>query len=297
MRGRFIGQEIDLAIAPVGVGHAVLPRDCAGVLRRDHIEHVGLDAFEVQFGGERRHIDVDQSAVGAVFDIAFVAAVPRCHEQVLFRLHFLVGVEDEHPGFRLTVLKVECDLTRALVRRRRTAVRRPGHVNREQAAVGHRLELPAQRDGLWPGFPGMQHLGLRLGVIERRDFAPDEIDAGRQDQPVVRKGRPASELEGARDRVDGRRIVADATHSPLVEPVVGNGDIADWPAAADHQVRQRARDELAAAFDQRDVDLAIAPHAHIFGRRRTAITAADNDDFRAARRDTRAAQRRRGKRR
>ena len=61
-------------------------------------------------------------------------------------------------------------------------------------------------------------------------------------------------------------------------------------AAAEHEVRQRARDERRIGFDERDVDRAVAPHADVFRRGRAAVAAADDDDLarRAAARSSRS---------
>ena len=121
-------------------------------LRRDDVQHVRLHVV----GGleprrQRRRVDAGQHVIGSIFDDALELLVPRLHEQRLLRLHVFVAVEDQHLAARLGALEIPGDLAGALVRPWRAAVRRARNGDREHAAVGHRLELPAQRDGLRPG--------------------------------------------------------------------------------------------------------------------------------------------------
>ena len=84
----------------------------------------------------------------------------------------------------------------------------------EHAAVGHRLELPAQRQRLRPGFPRVQHLRPRLRVGERRICSHMKSTPGERDQPVVWQCGAASELDPAGVRIDRDRFVADAPNAP-----------------------------------------------------------------------------------
>jgi hypothetical protein len=59
-------------------------------------QNVGLDAAELQFRSQCRHIDVLELAVRPVLDDAFVRPVPRRHEETFFRDHVFVGVEYQH---------------------------------------------------------------------------------------------------------------------------------------------------------------------------------------------------------
>ena len=203
---------------------------------------------------------------------------------VLLRLDFLVGVEDEHAGFRFADLKIARNLACTLVRRRRTAIRRTS--GRESRTVRRRASLRAAcvaQRVCGPAFQACRTFACASALSSDGISLPDEVDAGGQDQAVVRERRPAGQLDGASDRIDGNRVVANATYSPFVEAVIGDGDVGrSRAAAADHEVRQRARDEFVVALDERDVDLAVAPHPDIFRRGRATVAAADDDDLRPA---------------
>ena len=277
--GRFVGQEIDLAEAPVGVGHSELARDGAAVLRWNDVEHVGLHVVEVELRGQRRDIDVNQSAVGSVFDVALVPSIPCGNEQVLFRLHIFIGVEDDQLGSFLLCREIQRDLAGALVRSRRTAIGRHRDVHDEHAAVRHRLDLSAQRHRLGTCFPGVQHLLLRRRTDERRYRVPDEIKPGREDQAVIGKGYAARKRDAAGHGIDALRLGGHASYAPLVQTVVGHRELGDLPTAAEHEVGQRAGDECAVAFDQGDADRASAPLPDVLGGSRAAEATPDDDDF------------------
>jgi hypothetical protein len=157
-------------------------------------------------------------------------------------------------------------------------------VNREHAAIAHRLELCAQGDRLRPGLPGVRHPCLRGSTCQPRNTVVDEVDARGEDQPVVGQALPTGDADGARRRVDGDRLAADAANTQLLEAAVADGDVGQLPAAADHQVGQRAGNERGIALDQRHLYRAAAPQAQIAGRRRPAIAAADDDDLGRTRR-------------
>ena len=113
-----------------------------------------------------------------------------------------------------------------------------------------RLELAPQQQRLLAGLPGMRHLlGGGLGVAGQP--VPADVDAGRDDQPVVREARAALERDAARLRRRRRspwrrrprcRSAADL----VVAELLGR----QRPQAADHQVAERAGREGAAALDQ-----------------------------------------------
>ena len=86
---------------------------------------------------------------------------------------------------RLGALEVPGDLAGALVRPRRAAERLLGDRDREGAAVGHRLELPAQRRGFGPGLPRLQHLPRGCAAPRPSTWLELQFDAGRDHQLVV----------------------------------------------------------------------------------------------------------------
>src|SRR3972149_6665490 len=146
---------------------------------------------------------------------ALVSPVPRRHEQAFFRYHVWVGIEYQHFRFRLARLEVESDLAGALVRPRRAAKRRQWHGQRVNAAIAHRLELLPERHCLRARFPGMQDALLGRRGLQRRDFLVSEIDAGRDDQPVVAERGAGGQPHFALDRIDRHRVIAHALDAIL----------------------------------------------------------------------------------
>jgi hypothetical protein len=104
------------------------------------------------------------------------------------------------------------------------AIRQHRHGEHVHAALGHRFELAAQRHRLRPRLPGVHHAILRGGVT--LDLLEHEIDAGRDDQPVVRQRRAARQSHLAPVRLDGYRAVPDDAHAPLSQAVIAARDIA-----------------------------------------------------------------------
>jgi hypothetical protein len=66
------------------------------------------------------------------------------------------------------------------------------------------------------------------------------------------------------------------------ETVVAHRDVGERLAAAQHEVRQRTRDERCVGLDERHFDRAIAPHRMYFAAGRAAVAAADDHDLRRA---------------
>ena len=158
-RGRFESQVIDIAPACVGVGQTRLHRDGASPHARQHVQHVGLDvALHVELDGAGFCIDGGGLVLWPVLDHSGVVLGPVFFEQRAFRCHVLIGIEDQHLGFRLGLLEVARHLTGALVGAGRAAVRCFGNRQRIDAAVGHRFELLAQREGFSAALPGLKDL-------------------------------------------------------------------------------------------------------------------------------------------
>src|SRR5205807_6356404 len=112
---------------------------------------------------------------GAVLDDALVEIFPRALEQRPFGHHVRIGVEDQYLRTRLCLLEVARDLAGALIRARRTAVRRGRYRYHVDAAVSHRHQLAAQLYGLRPGLPGVQNASGAHRVRVALDFAEQEI--------------------------------------------------------------------------------------------------------------------------
>src|SRR5438046_9748969 len=94
----------------------------------------------------------------------------------------------------------------------RAAVGDGRHRQHEDAAVRHRRELPGELDRLGTGLPRVEHAVLGRG--EPVDLFPLELDARRDDEPVVLEVALADPdaPEGRPDRA--RRFVADPDPVP-----------------------------------------------------------------------------------
>ncbi|MPM43616.1 hypothetical protein SDC9_90293 [bioreactor metagenome] len=218
------------------------------------------------------------AVLGAVFDDALVVIGPVFFEQRALGGHVLVGVQDQHLRLGFVLLEVMRHLAGALVRAGRAAVRCFGDGDGVDAAVAHGFELLAQRHGFGTGLPGLQDGAALVGGLQPLHAAPHQLDAGRQDELVVGQRLATRKLHGLFLGVDGLHPVFHAPHAVArLQRVVAPGDVADHLAATQHQVGQRARDELLLRLHQHHVDLLRRKHAHILGRRGTAKAAAHHN--------------------
>src|SRR6266566_417474 len=131
-----------------------------------------------------------------------------------------------------------------------------------------------QRLGLWPSLPGVQHLVLVLG--EALDQLPLELDARSDDRAVVLEIALAH-AHAARRGIQRARRLVDHPHAMAAEARVVEGDTVERAYAAQHQVAEGTRDELAVGLEQDDLDGRIA-QPHVFCGGRPAPPAADDDD-------------------
>ena len=150
-----------------------------------HVQHVALDVVELELDGARGAIDVHRAHVATVLEDSGVEIAPGALEQAPLGGNVRVGIEHQHLGARLRLLEIGRDHARALVGPRRASVRRHRDGEDVDPAVAHLLELLAQRRGLRTGFPGVQHVaGLHRRLVALH-VAEIEVDAGRDDQPLV----------------------------------------------------------------------------------------------------------------
>ena len=281
MHLRLVAQEVNRAPARVDVGQAGLLGDAAGPHRRQDVQHVGLDVVvDLELHRVGLGVDAHRLVRRPVLDDALVLLGPDLLEQRTLGRDIGVGVEDQHLGLRLGLLEVAGHDAGAFVRTGRAAVGRFGNDDRKNAAVRHGFQLAPQRDGLRPGLPGLQDAAGLTGGLQVPDAVPHEIDARGEHQSVIGQGVAAGEAHRFLGRVDrGHRVLHQLHAVPARQVVVGHGDVADLLDAADNQVGDRTRHEALVRFDQRDFDLALAPHPQVLGRRGAAVAAADNDHF------------------
>src|SRR5207302_7654962 len=144
----------------------------------------------------------------------------------------------------------------------------------EDAAVGHGLELPRELDGLAARLPRVEHAVLCLR--EAVDLLPLELDAGRDDEPIVLEialAHPDTPRVGL-DRA-GRRVVDLDVVAP--ETAIPEGEAVDRADAGEDEVAERARHELLVRLEQDDFDRGVG-QPHVLRGRRAAPAAADHDD-------------------
>ena len=155
-------------------------------------------------------------------------------------------------------LQIMRDQAGALVGRRRTARRARGQRQRNQAAVIHRLQQPAQQRGLLAGLPGMRHLaGGRLIVAGQRVEA--QVDAGRQHQTFITDRCAVGETDHAGLRIDLCRRLRNHGHALGDNLVIAELLRLDIPQAGDDFIAERTGDKNPVRFDQRHLQLRIDP--------------------------------------
>ncbi len=282
---RFESFIVHRAPAAVHIGQAGLLRDDPRALLRNDVEHVGLDRvvhFELDF--HRLRVHPHHVAVGHVLHHARIHLGPGFFEQRLLRLHLVVGVENDDLGLGLVLFEVGGHQRGALIRAGRAAERGFGHRQGEHAAVGHGLDLLAQRHGLGAGLHGNEQLARFIRGFQSLDRIEHQIDAGRDHELVVLQRIAVGELHGVGGRIDAFHHALDPFHAmPRAQGVVGGGDVLHRLGAGDDQIGNRAGDEGIARIDHRHLDGVARPVTDVFGRSRAAITGADDDDLAFAR--------------
>src|SRR2546425_2075043 len=259
--GRLERQVIDLAPALVGADEIRLHGDGARSLGRDQVHDVVLHfVAEVRRDLARAGVDLHQLVRRAVVNVRILA--PGGAEECRLRDDVLVRVEDDELGPRLALLEVPRHLAGALVRPGRAAIRGGRDAEDEHAAVGHGAHLLGQRLGLWPSLPGVQHLVLVLG--EALDQLPLELDARSDDRAGV-LDIALAHAHAARRGIQRARRLVDHPHATAAEARVVEGDTVERAYAAQHQVAEGTRDELAVGLEQDELDGRIAQPPGFFG--------------------------------
>ena len=175
-------------------------------------------------------------------------------------------------------LEVVRDQAGAFIRAGRTAIgiRRCRHDH--QAAIRHRLKLASQQQGLRAGLPGVRH-AFGSGLVVAGQRAPGDVDAGRQDQAVVRQDGAVAQGDAARRGIDRRGFGLYHANALGRDCGVGEALRGDVAKSGDHLVAERAGGELRVGFDQRDVEARIGATQEPRGGG-AAETAAHHDDTR-----------------
>ena len=235
---------------------------------------------------DRRHLAAGRQA--DPLDQARIELAPGRLEQPLLGEHVL-GVEDDELRARLPRLEVMGDEARPLVRPRRAAERIGRRRDDDRAAVGHGFELTPQQRGLRARLPGMRH-GLDCALRVAGQRAEAEVDARRQDEPVVIEGRrrrrasPGVLADRPPSRPGGRRRVPSFRKRVVAELL--RLEVAQ---AGDHGVAQGAGGKSRARLDERDRQ---ARPPQLAGAARPAEASADHDDARRGLRERRPRERR-----
>ena len=280
--GRFHGQPVDVHPAGVDQFQAGIAGDVAGALRRDDVEHIGLECVELKDGRVAGDIDVAHFAVRPVFQMILVQVVPGFDEQSLFRLHVFVGIQDDDFRFWLVRFEVIRDQTGAFVGAGRATVRRFRNAQGKDTAIGHGFQLAAQSHCLRAGFPGMGDFFLRGGIVQAGDLFVHEVDARREDHPVVTDAAAVGKAQRAGAGIERDDLALDDADAPVVfQIVIADGNVCHGLAAVQHQIGNRAGNEVRLALDQRHLHPALAPQAQVFGRRGTTVAATDHDHMAA----------------
>ena len=279
---------------PAGlVGCAGDVRDIARFLRRDHIGDLRVVIAEISDQRVGRGLDRNDAAAlrqRNAFDHAGIEFLPGFLEQPLLRKGVL-GVENENLGARLLCFQIMRDQAGALIRRGRTPIGSCGNRQHDHAAILHRLQLPAQQQGLLAGLPGMGHFfGCRL-VIARQGIEP-QVDARRKHQPVVGKRCSVGEANGSCLRIDLGGGLRDHGHAAGGNLFIAELLRLDIAQSRDHLVAERTGGESPVRFDERHLQFGIDLSQ---GARATgaAKAAADDDHAGAGLRIRRAGERKR----
>ena len=285
---RLVRDVIDLAPALVGADEIGLDRDRPRALRRDDVHHVVLHhVAQVRGHRARAGIDLRHLVRGAVLEVRI--RLPRLAEERRLRDHVLIGVEHDELRPRLLRLEIPRHLARALVRTGRAPVGDGRHAHHEHAAVGDRLQLVGERHRLRPGLPRVEHAVARLA--QPFDLFVLELDARRHDELVVLE-RALAHAHALRRWLDRARRLVNDPHAVAAQAGVAERHAVDRAHAAQHEVAERAGDELLVGLEEDDLDRRIT-EPHVLRRGGAPPAAADHDDTLARLRREVALRRRR----
>ena len=158
-------------------------------------------------GVDRRHLAAARQR--HPFQVIRIELLPGILEQALLG-ELVLGIEHDELGARLPGLEVMRDQAGALVGPGRTAERIGRRRHHDEAAVFHRFELAAQQQRLRPRLPRMRHL-LDGRLVVPRERVQADVDAGRQDQPVILQPAAVADDQAARLRIDPVALPAAMT--------------------------------------------------------------------------------------
>ena len=276
--GGFKGLVVHIAPAAIGVGQTCAHGNGARAHIGQHVQHIG---FNVVFSFKPNRIGFGIHAngfvVAAVLQHAAEVFGPELFKQGAFRRDVGVGVQNQHLGLGLGLLKVVRHLAGTLVGARGAAVGGKGNRNSVHAAVAHGFQLSAQGHGFGAGFPSLQNLAGGLSRSQAFYAVPHHVHAGGHNEFVIANGIATRQQHGFFGRINVRDAVFDMGNTVLAaQRVVRRGDIRHGFAAAQHEVGHWARHKRFIGLHQHHVDLVLRKHAHVFGSSRPAI-AATND--------------------
>ena len=222
--------------AAVEVDKPCAARDVARALRWHDIEHIGTHVFKLEPCHAVGAVNFFQLGVGFVFDDAGVVVFEGFLEERLFGRDLRVGVEHQHFALGFVLLEVTRHHAGALIGPGWAAVGRLGNAERVNTTVAHGLQLLAQGHGLWPGFPTMQHVGLRGWGGQAADLFVHEVHARAHDKPVVGVLASTGRADFFSSGVDGRDLGLHHVHPHRTQATVTERDVGHFFMPAQHQV-------------------------------------------------------------
>ena len=122
----------------------------------------------------------------------------------------------------------------------------------------------------------MRH-ALGGGLVIARQRVPADIDAGRDDQPVIRQARAVGERDGAGLRIDRGRALRGQFDPGGAQLVVAELLVAQIAQPGDHEIAERAGGVFGIRLDQRHGETRVEALQGA-GAGRAGKAAADHDD-------------------
>ena len=275
----FKGQIVHTAPTFVCRGQASLHRDGSGTHIGQDVQNVCTQVFlDIEFDEARLPVDCCDFVVGSELDDVFVVFRPEFFEQSSFGGDIWVGVQNEHLGFRLGLLKVMRHLTGSFIGSRRTAVGCFGYGQGIDTAIGHVLQLFTQSRGFCTCFPSLQDAAIVVGRFQTFDAVKHHVNTGRQNQFVVGQGGAIGQGDGSFVCIDtGDAVLHDRYTMFFHQATVGCGEVVKCFAATNHQVGHGARQKTGIGLYQGDRDVVARQHSNVFGGCCAAITTTNDN--------------------
>ena len=148
-----------------------------------------------------------------VFQDAFVVVCPKLFKQRTFRRYILVGIQDQHLGFRFVLLEIMRDLACTLIGSGGATIGCFWNGDGKHPAIRHIHKLFTQIGGLLSSFPSLQNLTRVARLLETFNCIEHQFNTRRKNHLVIANTGAARKSRYFLGSVDIAHVVANHIHA------------------------------------------------------------------------------------